>query len=65
MSAPAIEFHNVNKTYQRRFSSERVAALTDVSFQAQAGEVCAFLGPNGLPTICQALKVGGFAPATP
>jgi len=47
MSAPAIEFHNVTKVYQRRFSSERVAALTDVSFEVAAGEVCAFLGPNG------------------
>lgn len=47
MATPAIEFHNVTKVYQRRFSSERVAALTDVSFEAAAGEVCAFLGPNG------------------
>lgn len=47
MSAPVIEFHNVSKTYQRRFNSQRLAALTDVSFEAQAGEVCAFLGPNG------------------
>ena len=47
MLAPAIEFHDVSKTYQRRFSSERLAALTDVSFEAQAGEICAFLGPNG------------------
>lgn len=47
MSVPAIEFNNVTKVYQRRFSSERVAALTQVSFEAEPGEVCAFLGPNG------------------
>lgn len=47
MAAPAIEFHNVTKVYRRRFSSERVAALTDVSFEVATGEVCAFLGPNG------------------
>jgi len=46
MSA-AIEFHSVAKAYHRRFSSEYVAALSDVSFEAAAGEVCAFLGPNG------------------
>jgi ABC-2 type transport system ATP-binding protein len=47
MSASAIEFQNVTKVYQRRFSSERVAALTDVSFEVASGEVCAFLGPSG------------------
>ena len=45
--AAAIEFHHVTKVYQRRFGRERVPALTDVSFEAAAGEVCAFLGPNG------------------
>jgi ABC-2 type transport system ATP-binding protein len=47
MSAPAIEFRDVSKVYQRMFSEERVEALHEVSFEAGAGEVCAFLGPNG------------------
>ena len=44
---PAIEFRNVTKVYSRAFSEERVEALTDVSFEVEPGEVCAFLGPNG------------------
>src|SRR5580704_10190838 len=47
MTTAAIEFHNVTKVYQRRFSDERIEALTDVSFEVSPGEVCAFLGPNG------------------
>jgi ABC-2 type transport system ATP-binding protein len=47
MTAPAIEFRGVSKVFQRAFSEERVAALSDVSFEVGAGEVCAFLGPNG------------------
>lgn len=47
MASPAIEFNNVTKVYQRRFGKERVAALSDVSFEVESGEVCAFLGPNG------------------
>ena len=47
MAQPAIRFHGVSKTYQRRFSEERVEALRSVSFEVEAGEVCAFLGPNG------------------
>ena len=39
---PVIEFENVTKVFQRRFT-----ALSGVSFQVEAGEVCAFLGPNG------------------
>lgn len=37
-----IEFRNVTKTFQGRFT-----ALSGVSFDVEAGEVCAFLGPNG------------------
>jgi ABC-2 type transport system ATP-binding protein len=47
MAAAAIEFHNVTKVYKRLFSEEKIAALSDVSFEAAPGEVCAFLGPNG------------------
>ncbi|MBZ5725419.1 MAG: ABC transporter ATP-binding protein [Acidobacteriia bacterium] len=47
MPAAAIEFQRVTKVYKRLFSEERVEALSDVSFEAAAGEVCAFLGPNG------------------
>lgn len=47
MPPPVIDFRNVTKVYQGRFGSERVPALTDVSFEVVPGEVCAFLGPNG------------------
>jgi len=47
MAAPAIEFSDVTKTYQRRFAGVRVPALSGVSFEVARGEVCAFLGPNG------------------
>jgi ABC-2 type transport system ATP-binding protein len=47
MSSAAIEFRNVTKIYKRIFSEEKVAALSDVSFDVAPGEVCAFLGPNG------------------
>jgi ABC-2 type transport system ATP-binding protein len=43
----AIEFHGVTKVYKRIFSEERITALSDISFEAAPGEVCAFLGPNG------------------
>jgi ABC-2 type transport system ATP-binding protein len=47
MANPAIEFHDVTKVYERRFSKEKMPALANISFEAAAGEVCAFLGPNG------------------
>jgi ABC-2 type transport system ATP-binding protein len=47
MADAAIEFRSVSKVYHRIFSEERVAALSDVSFDVTPGEVCAFLGPNG------------------
>lgn len=47
MAAPAIEFSDVTKIYQRRFAGVRVPALSQVSFEVARGEVCAFLGPNG------------------
>jgi len=47
MAAPAIEFSDVTKVYQRRFAGVQVPALSKVSFEVARGEVCAFLGPNG------------------
>jgi ABC-2 type transport system ATP-binding protein len=47
MAAPAIEFADVTKVYQRRFRGVQVPALSKVSFEVAPGEVCAFLGPNG------------------
>jgi ABC-2 type transport system ATP-binding protein len=47
MSAPAVEFQQVTKTYRKWLGGQQVAALTNVSFSVAAGEVCAFLGPNG------------------
>jgi ABC-2 type transport system ATP-binding protein len=47
MATPAIEFRDVSKMFHRVFSEERIAALSNVSFEAAPGEVCAFLGPNG------------------
>jgi ABC-2 type transport system ATP-binding protein len=47
MAAPAIELNNVTKTYRSLFRTERVAALSNVSFDVAAGEICGFLGPNG------------------
>jgi ABC-2 type transport system ATP-binding protein len=47
MSAPALEFQDVTKTYRRWLGGQQVAALSRVSFSAAEGEVCAFLGPNG------------------
>jgi ABC-2 type transport system ATP-binding protein len=47
MAAAAIEFQGVTKVYKRLFSDEKIAALSDVSFRVEPGEVCAFLGPNG------------------
>ena len=44
MTAAAIEFQNVTKVYRRVFREEQVTALSCVSFEAGAGEVCAFLG---------------------
>lgn len=44
---PVIEFVCVSKTYQKRFSKLRVAALSEISFEVARGEICGFLGPNG------------------
>ena len=47
MPAPAIELKHVSKAYRGRFRAERVPALSDVSFEVPAGQICGFLGPNG------------------
>lgn len=47
MADAVIEFHHVTKVYKRLFSEEKIAALSDVSFETAPGQVCAFLGPNG------------------
>jgi ABC-2 type transport system ATP-binding protein len=47
MPAAVIEFQHVSKIYKRLFSEEKIDALSDVSFEALPGQVCAFLGPNG------------------
>lgn len=44
---PAVELRDVTKVYRRLLSRQRLAALSNVSFEVQQGEVCAFLGPNG------------------
>lgn len=47
MATPAIELKNVSKAYRNLFRTEQVAALSSVSFEVAAGEICGFLGPNG------------------
>ena len=47
MTAAAIDFRQVSKTYKKMLGGMKVPALTDVSFAVAPGEVCAFLGPNG------------------
>jgi len=47
MTAPAIEFREVTKTYRKKLGGQEVPALTHVSFTVSQGEICAFIGPNG------------------
>src|ERR1700688_3390924 len=63
MAAPAIEFLDVTKTYQRRFAGVRVPALSNVSFAVARGEVCAFLGPNGAGQTTSMSVLMGFTHA--
>ncbi len=63
MPGSTIEFQSVTKLYQRRFSKERVTALSCVSFEVSTGEVCAFLGPNGAGKTTSISLLMGFLPA--
>ena len=60
MAAPAIEFCDVTKTYQRRFAGPRIPALSGISFEVARGEVCAFLGSNGAGKTTSMSIVMGF-----
>lgn len=42
-----IEVKNLNKSYQKRRSKEKVHAVRDISFQVKQGEIMGLLGPNG------------------
>jgi ABC-2 type transport system ATP-binding protein len=60
-----IEFQHVTKVYQRLFSEEKLAALSDVSFEMAPGQVCAFLGPNGAgKTTSISMLMGFFFPTS-
>jgi ABC-2 type transport system ATP-binding protein len=61
--AAVIEFQHVTKIYKRMFSEEKLAALSDLSFEMAAGQVCAFLGPNGAgKTTSISMLMGFFFP---
>ena len=65
MAAAVIEFQNVTKVYKRLFSEEKLAALSDVSFETLPGQVCAFLGPNGAgKTTSISILMGFFFPTS-
>ena len=63
--AAVIEFQHVTKIYKRLFSEEKLAALSDVSFETAPGQVCAFLGPNGAgKTTSISILMGFFFPTS-
>ena len=63
--AAVIEFQHVTKIYKRIFSEEKLAALSDVSFETAPGQVCAFLGPNGAgKTTTISILMGFFFPTS-
>lgn len=57
-SSPAIEVENLVKTYAG------VAAVNQVSFTVQRGEIMGFLGPNGAGKSTTMRILTGFLPAT-
>lgn len=59
--AAVIEFQRVTKIYKRIFSEEKLAALSDVSFETAPGQVCAFLGPNGAGKTTSISMLMGFS----
>jgi ABC-2 type transport system ATP-binding protein len=63
--AAVIEFQHVTKIYKRLFSDDKLAALSDVSFETAPGQVCAFLGPNGAgKTTSISILMGFFFPTS-
>src|SRR4051812_35205817 len=65
MPGAVIEFQRVSKVYKRIFSEEKLEALSDVSFEALPGQVCAFLGPNGAgKTTSISMLMGFFFPTS-
>lgn len=57
-----IEVHNIQKTYIKRKTKEKVKAVNQISFDVHRGEVLGLLGPNGagktstIKMICGLLK---------
>ena len=47
--SPAIEFQQLSVTYRSGlFRRQTIQALTELTLEVHPGEVCAFLGPNGV-----------------
>ena len=42
-----LNVKHLQKIYSTRFSSQKVEALKDVSFEVEAGDILGFIGPNG------------------
>jgi len=47
VAEPAIEVHELRKTYRTPFRRRRVEALCGVSFRVEVGTIFGFVGPNG------------------
>lgn len=58
-AAPAIEVHELKKTFRKPFSGRMVEAVKGVSFTVKKGEVFGFVGPNGAgKTTCIKMLTG-------